>query len=61
MIESEKSWKNVSICELRDKIQVHGMIETLGKSKATQIIFCKEYKHVTLHECKISSSILKKL
>ena len=31
MIESEKSWKYVSIFDI-----VQGMIETIGKSKATQ-------------------------
>ena len=38
MIESEKSWKHVSIFDI-----VNGMIETIGKSKATQKMNYTEY------------------
>ena len=58
MIESESF--DMRIGEL--KLQVQGMIETFGKSKATQKIKYTEYIYMwlSLHECKISSSISKK-
>ena len=43
MIESEKSWKHVSIFDI-----VHGMIETLGISKATHKMNYTEYTNLVV-------------
>ena len=62
MIESENLENMFRYVNWRTIITSHGVIETLGKSRGTQKIKYTEYIHVlSLHECKIISSISKKI